>query len=163
MTVNLVCPEVDALRTSPTPLLSTTSAAKDDVADMEAADVVPKLLTTSKKPNGLVVPKPIFPVPLGLRTKFSLVPVVISVVAPLNVSPVDPIVLFVSVWVKSSMTTVSLALGNVIVVPSVPLNVRPLLITTVFPSPICSVVALEKGLPEVFVTVNPFTFLAFCA
>jgi hypothetical protein len=53
--------------------------------------------------------------------------------------------------------TVPLDEGKVKVVPFVPEKVRPLLKTTVCPSAILSVVVVEKGKSDVFVTVKPFT------
>ena len=71
---------------------------------------------------GEVVLNPIFPLPLGVSTKFSFVPVVMSVVAPEKVNPVEPMILLVRVCVDARSTKVTVPEGIVALV--VPVEVK---------------------------------------
>jgi hypothetical protein len=123
--------------------------------EVNSAEYVPFPNTCNFAP-GAVVPMPTFPVPLGIIARFSFVPVVISVEAPENVKPVDPIVLLVNVAVESVVTTKPLPEGNVKPVPSVPDNVRVL-------STLNVLLLANVNVPVVSVTVSPETFRAFIA
>ena len=51
-------PEEEAVKISPTPELSTTRVAKEEVADIVAAGVIPSEALTSSLAKGEVVPRP---------------------------------------------------------------------------------------------------------
>jgi hypothetical protein len=73
--------------------------------------------------DGLSPPIPTKPEPLGIRARCSLDTVVISVDAPENTSPVEPMVLFVNTSVPASVASVPVV-GSVIVVEAVVVSVR---------------------------------------
>ncbi len=59
---NFVAPELEAVKRSPTPELSTISAANDVVPEMDATGRVPILPLTSSAASGEVAPIPRLPV-----------------------------------------------------------------------------------------------------
>jgi hypothetical protein len=65
--VNLVAPDLLAVKRSPVPELSTSMAAKELRAEMEAVGTVPIFPLTSSLANGVVVPIPILPDPEKVR------------------------------------------------------------------------------------------------